>query len=119
MGGDIDRQNIARFNEAFATILERIGYRSIAKTVRQMEESAYEQWQNTEMKERYFVTLPGKEISWHHRKFLNETFHGGTAQVFRLALKKPGKLEEIAASYELQPGSVRVYKVHSPQYRYA
>ena len=119
MGGDIDKQKTARFNEAFATILERLGYRSISNAVRQMQESAYEQWENTQMKERYFVSLPGKEILWHHRKFLNEAFQRGTARVLRLAAKEPEKLEEIAGSYELHPEGVRVYKVHPPKYKYA
>lgn len=117
MSGDIDRLRTARFNDAFATILTELGYKIAARSVRKSDESAYEQWSGMQLRERYFVSFPGTEIEWHHRKFLNETFKKGTASVFRLAAMKPSKLERLARSYHLGgDGGVRVYKTHDLQY---
>ena len=117
MSGDIEQQKVARFNDAFATILQELGYKTAARFVRRSDESAYEQWKGTRLCERYFMSLPGTDVEWHHRKFLNETFKKGTAGVFKLAAMKPSKLEKLAKSYHLgSDEGVRVHKIHDLQY---
>ena len=81
------------FNEAFAYILRRMGYKGIAAAVKKKEESCREEWLRDKMPDLYFTRLPERlgvmqEISRYHRGIFYDAFCGVPKSVIELAEDK-------------------------------